>query len=194
AAAAVRRRGRPPHGDPRCRQPARRVRAGRPARGRTGTRQPPRLMGAADTAAGTNEGAREGALVASAITNTLADVFIERLRQVAEWGVQSHPSLDSVLVQRVQTLRDAGYPDRYAVGMVERHHAMPRADDARDLCEHRARTGHLSWVDILVEEVAEAIEAAALHGEGDELRAEVVQVAAVAVAWLEAIDARAAGR
>jgi len=33
-----------------------------------------------------------------------------------------------------------------------------------------------------------------LHGEGDELRAEVVQVAAVAVAWLEAIDARAAGR
>src|SRR5690606_12826726 len=112
----------------------------------------------------------------------------------AEWGVQSHPSLDSVLVQRVQTLRDAGYPDRYAVGMVERHHAMPRADDARDLCEHRARTGHLSWVDILVEEVAEAIEAATLHGEGDELRAEVVQVAAVAVAWLEAIDARAAGR
>lgn len=151
-------------------------------------------MGAADTAADTNEGALAGALAASAVTNTLADVFIERLRQLAEWGVQSHPSLDSALAQRVQTLRDAGYPDRYAVGMVVRHHAMPRADDARDLCELRVRTGHVSWVDILVAEVAEAIEAAVLHGEGDELRAEVVQVAAVAVAWLEAIDARAAGR
>ena len=151
-------------------------------------------MGAADTAADATRAPARAPSSVSAVTNTLADVFIERLRQLAEWGVQSYPSLDSALVQRVQTLRDAGYPDRYAVGMVVRHHAMPRADDARDLCELRARTGHVSWVDILVEEVAEAIEAATLHGEGDELRAEVVQVAAVAVAWLEAIDARAAGR
>jgi hypothetical protein len=52
----------------------------------------------------------------------------------------------------------------------------------------RAAEKTLKWVDILEEEVAEA----AAESDPAKLRAELVQVAAVAVAWIEAIDRRAA--
>lgn len=51
----------------------------------------------------------------------------------------------------------------------------------RDLGDHR-------WLRVLVEEVGES--AAAIE-DGTDLRAEVVQVAAVAIAWLEAMERRA---
>jgi NTP pyrophosphatase (non-canonical NTP hydrolase) len=63
------------------------------------------------------------------------------------------------------------------------------------------QNGHdFEWVSILTEEVGEAAQAAneanfrsgKTRGDYTHLRAELVQVAAVAVAWIEAIDRRAA--
>jgi len=61
------------------------------------------------------------------------------------------------------------------------------ADAARAYADHSAEHGHLTWRDILNEEVMEALTADSV----DELRLELIQVAAVAVKWIEAIDKRA---
>ncbi|HEU5472720.1 MAG TPA: hypothetical protein VFV67_18895 [Actinophytocola sp.] len=60
------------------------------------------------------------------------------------------------------------------------------ADTARRECEHASETGQLSWRHVLVEEVAEAL----AEADPARLRRELVQVAAVAVQWLQAIDHR----
>jgi hypothetical protein len=66
------------------------------------------------------------------------------------------------------------------------------AERQRDLlveaCNYATRTGKLSWAHILREEVAEAL----AETDIPHLRRELIQVAAVAVAWIEAIDGRQA--
>lgn len=59
--------------------------------------------------------------------------------------------------------------------------------EAKQRCQEAFRTGSPNWEDVLVEEVAEAIDAP----DDAALREELVQVAAVAVAWIECIDRRA---
>lgn len=95
----------------------------------------------------------------------LGDVHLERLRQDGTWGEQNHP--DGTGLALPEPFRGA-------------------ADQARRLCQHHARQGTVTWRHILMEEVAEALEAP----DPAALRAELVQVAAVAVAWVEAIDRR----
>lgn len=99
-----------------------------------------------------------------AIQDVLDDVYNERKRQDAKWGVQNHP--DAV----------AGLPYPIAV-----------ANQAREITEDRAKNGTISFTDILLEEVAEATDEA-LAGNREALREELIQVAAVAVAWVEKID------
>jgi hypothetical protein len=95
----------------------------------------------------------------------LAEVAAERTRQDEKWGEQNHPD---------------GPPRRLAPLI---------RDSARHNCQAAAAEGRLTWQHILREEVAEA------HAETDpaRIRAELVQVAAVAVAQIEAIDRRAGG-
>ena len=110
-------------------------------------------------------------------------VVRERARQDAKWGEQNHPivSLDA---QR-------GYvvPEIEAARLL-----LPSAAMARNKCEGAHKAGRGTYAHILVEGVAELVEAAAIHGDAsDETRAEAVQVAAVALAIVERIDrARAA--
>ena len=118
------------------------------------------------------------------------DVIDERMRQLDKWGVQDHPSVAPELKASADRLRASGYPASYAVACVFRDLGIPTATRAREDCQARSAKGD-TWAHIIVEELAEAVEAATLHGDGPELRAEVVQVAAVAVAWLEALDRRA---
>jgi hypothetical protein len=94
----------------------------------------------------------------------LAEVAHERGMQDAKWGEQNHPDGTGNLSQQ------------------------DRAKFARKWCEDAFGAGYGTWADILTEEVAEA------EGERDpaRLRAELVQVAAVAVCWIEAIDRRQA--
>ncbi|MBE4735745.1 hypothetical protein HW845_12870 [Streptomyces sp. ND05-3B] len=94
----------------------------------------------------------------------LGEVQAERERQDAKFGEQNH---------------------RDGTGTTEQ---QKQAEAARRWCQDSFESGYGTWSDVLAEEVAEA------NAERDPalLRAELVQVAAVAVAWIAAIDRRAA--
>lgn len=91
----------------------------------------------------------------------LTDVGFERERQFAKWGPQHHP--------------DGTNPE-----------LSWWADMRREHCNANADMGRVSWHDILMEEVAEA----SAEVSPNALRKELVQVAAVAAAWIEDIDSR----
>lgn len=60
---------------------------------------------------------------------------------------------------------------------------------ARAECDRAFAEGEGSWSHILTEEVAEALEEAQFNNERF-LREELIQIAAVCLGWVEAIDAR----
>jgi hypothetical protein len=92
----------------------------------------------------------------------LGDFNDERDRQLEKWGEQHHPD-------------GTGGPE-----------AEFQANWDRAVCEQKAELGTLTWSDILKEEASEAF----AEGDPAKLRAELVQVAAVAAAWIEDIDSR----
>lgn len=97
-------------------------------------------------------------------------VLVEVRRQGAKWGEQNHRSVN---------------PDRlYGVWAWD-------AALLRTRVEERVKDGSLSWLDILLEEVGEAVEAARqLDGSRDhgvEAVVELQQVAAVAISWAASI-------
>lgn len=108
-----------------------------------------------------------------AIRNTLLDsqatahisreFRAERARQDSTWGQQNHPSFRP------------GRTPAFLQGQM---------DSARKLAEHHAANGTLTWDDILMEEVHEVRATDNLV----DLRAELVQVMAVAGAWIESLD------
>lgn len=100
----------------------------------------------------------------SALYAVLVELAAERARQDARWGEQNHPD---------------------GTGGIGRQES---ALIARDACQAAAVNDRLTWRHILREETAEA------YAETDpvRLRVELVQVAAVAIAWIEAIDRRLA--
>lgn len=95
----------------------------------------------------------------------LIEVAAERARQDERWGEQNHPD-------------GTGSPDQAKL-----------AELARTWCEDTFGAGYGTWADVLAEEVAEAL----AESDPARLRAELVQVAATAVCWIEAIDRRIAG-
>lgn len=106
----------------------------------------------------------------------LTEVATERHRQDAKWGVQDHPDGTGHGVRLLHT------PSLPTWGTL--------VDRLRKCTEDRAEWGIVSYADVLLEEVAEAMDETA----PDRLRAELVQVAAVAVAWIEKIDRQAVTR
>jgi hypothetical protein len=102
--------------------------------------------------------------VISDIVNVLADVADERTRQDDRWGEQNHPD-------------GTGAPEFGEL-----------ADRAKQQYEDAARDGSVTWTNVLLEEVAEAF----AESDPARLREELIQVAAVAVAWAECIDRREA--
>lgn len=92
------------------------------------------------------------------------EVFNERIRQDERWGEQNHP--------------DNFYNERAIFAM--------QAEDLKVVNDLSARDGDVDWTGILLEEVFEAV----AESDAAKLRAELIQVAAVAVAWIEAIDRR----
>ena len=96
----------------------------------------------------------------------LAEVQAERERQDAKWGEQNHPDGTGNKSQQ------------------------DYAEQARKWCQAAFGSGYGTWSDVLAEEVAEVN----AEREPAKLRAELIQVAAVAVAWVAAIDRRPAVR
>lgn len=119
-------------------------------------------------------------------------VAAERQRQQDEWGEQNHPGIDVDAVQLYHecALRfaDLTTPESFVEHIAKRH-GVPTASDARVVLQRLASAGKATWARILLEEFAEAIEAAALaaidKGPVEHLRNELIQVAAVAVQWAE---------
>lgn len=92
----------------------------------------------------------------------LSDVIAERQRQHARYGWQQHPD------------GTGGLP------------AVLAREAAQRECDDLTVAGLLTWRAILAEEVAEAF----AEVDHDRLREELIQVAAVAVQWIEALDRR----
>ncbi len=89
----------------------------------------------------------------------LVDVAFERHKQNSKWGEQNHPNGTSPIFKSM-------------------------ADASREACEVSAQAGTLTWRSILLEEVTEAF----AESDPKLLREELVQVCAVAVAWIEKLD------
>ncbi|WP_432932900.1 hypothetical protein ACQPZZ_16245 [Microbispora sp. CA-135349] len=95
------------------------------------------------------------------LQRVLSDVAAERVAQDAMWGLQEHPD---------------GTGPAYA----------PEADLAKQAVTDAAAEGLLTWRHILYEEVLEAF----AEDDTDRLRTELIQVAAVAVKWVQDFDRR----
>lgn len=96
------------------------------------------------------------------LAKVLADVTAERVAQDVMWGIVEHPD-----------------------GTAEAGTAA--ADRAKRELEEAKQSGEHTWRQILHEEVLEAF----AEVDRDRLRAELIQVAAVAVKWVQALDRRA---
>lgn len=111
----------------------------------------------------------------------LAAIIVERERQDARWGEQNHADVDPVL-----TGREGGC----SVQRMAEECGVPTPNRARSHLHAAVAEGAPTWALILVEEVAEAIEAATLAAQGkgpeEAVDAELIQCAAVLVAWVEA--------
>ena len=94
----------------------------------------------------------------------------ERSYQDEKWGEQDHPSID-------------GGTD--GTGKAEIY-GLPTEWDIKQSLAPLAKRGALTWADIAIEELVEAIEAK----DESMRRGELVQLAAVVVAWIENIDRR----
>lgn len=92
----------------------------------------------------------------------LGEVLMERRRQVEQWGDQASLRSGTGKSQRL-----FGW-DPHTLVVAARRRVYQRRD----------------WFSILLEEVFEALE----ESDRAKLRAEVVQIAAVAVAWVEKLD------
>lgn len=99
----------------------------------------------------------------------LAEVFDERERQEQKWGEQNHPDGTGPDVE-LNTVYGA-YMDQLADG-----HKLDT--------DYASKMGELTYKDIFLEEVFEALS----EEDQEKLREELVQAAAVAVAWVEKID------
>lgn len=91
----------------------------------------------------------------------LTEIFYERVRQYDKWGVQNH--IDGTGPETV--------PEDYA-------------DRMKAVVDSSAAAGTLTFHQILMEEVAEALS----EDDPKALRAELIQVSAVAAAWIQKID------
>lgn len=127
---------------------------------------------AQDAARSRDEWRREHDLP-EAVSGVLAEVRDERARQDAKHGDQSH--LPDGTGPHVQ-------PEFYP------HRAENMAALAKRRTDRAAQDGRSTYEQILTEEYLEAIAEASPA----KLRTELVQVAAVAVQWVEAIDRRGA--
>lgn len=100
----------------------------------------------------------------------LDEVFVERIQQDKKWGEQNHPMIGGPLPEP------------------RRRQWARQADFWKKCNDGRAQSGQMGFDGILLEEVYEAL----CEADPIKIREELVQVAAVAVSMIEAIDRKLA--
>jgi hypothetical protein len=126
--------------------------------------------------------AREEAVAAFAQLGLpiVGEVLNERNAQDEKWGQQDHPDLSPDLVVG---------PGAIGLAYALSYYQVPHPVNAKARVDVDAKRGCSSWVGIALEELVEALEAAAA-GDTAAVRTEVLQLAAVCVQWAQAIDRR----
>lgn len=114
----------------------------------------------------------------------LALVAAEMRRQRVKWGEQNHPDI------HLPTIPHSPWSAHTRELHASLRVGVPTEQTAKVSYESAVKYGVLDWGLILVEEVAEAV-AAAARGDTGALKTELVQVAAVCLSWVEAIGRRA---
>lgn len=104
-------------------------------------------------------------------SNILFEVGRECAGQIVKWGEQNHPDVSDEFPGEAEINRSLF--ETYA-------HAHKRVND------EAAENGTLDWTGILLEEVYEALS----ESDPAKIREELIQVAAVAATWVDAIDRR----
>lgn len=117
----------------------------------------------------------------AAVELVLVEVEQERFRQHAKWGQQDHPSFDQELLSR---------PGGCTPVRMSEHYEIPSEARGKFLCDEAARRGQLTYAAIAIEELSEVV--GSCNAPERATRSELVQTAAVLVAWIEAIDRRSA--
>jgi len=103
------------------------------------------------------------------------EIRTERERQEQKWGEQNHPCLDPVLLERDESCTPIRMCDNYEI---------PTENRAKFMCDSATRKGQLTYAHIAIEEMSEVV---STFDEGKR-REELVQLAAVTVAWIQKID------
>lgn len=106
-------------------------------------------------------------------------IVAERRRQEAKWGEQNHP--DGTGAAEPVLAGIAGALDEHDFDLEDDSPAVLLMVAAREACKGKFDGGEGSYADVLLEEVFEAL----AEEDPQELVEELVQVAAVAVAWIE---------
>lgn len=106
------------------------------------------------------------------MNSVLKEVQAERERQDAKWGEQNHA--DGTGSQHFFLGKGLGAPATFGY----------LRDRATWITDSNAKVGRITYADIFLEEVFEAM----AEDDQGKLREELVQTAAVAVAWIEKID------
>jgi hypothetical protein len=104
----------------------------------------------------------------------LDEIKAERARQDERWGEQNHPDMTGGAQRVVREMFDEWAGNYREIN-----------NGAFNPCDTDRR---LDWTGILLEEVYEAL----AESDPTKIRAELIQVAAVAAAWAECIDRREA--
>lgn len=109
------------------------------------------------------------------VSNILEKIYKEVEAQHEKWGRQNHPFITRT--ERVELTSD----------QVCKRYCIPTETQARDSVETQAKAGELTFADILLEEVSEAISAKSVT----DTITELIQVAAVCVSAIDSIQRNA---
>jgi len=103
------------------------------------------------------------------------EIIAERARQDKKWGEQNHPSIRKFLLNTRAPFKPYEIADEYKILDVE---------EAKRICDLMTARGDCTWADIAIEEMCEAV----CTTDENHRREELVQLAAVVMAWIESID------
>jgi len=103
------------------------------------------------------------------------DIRSERERQEKKWGQQTHPCLDQTLINRP----GGSTPERMCL-----FYEIPSEIRAKFMCDNSFKNNKGTYAHIALEEFSEVVS----EFDPGKRRVELVQLAAVCVAWVESLD------